>query len=194
MIDFDLVSFSYGEKAVFRDLTLHVGAGERTALRGASGCGKTTLLRLVMGLEQPQSGAVTVRADRISALFQGNRLLPYLTVAQNCALFATDKEEVRPMLRALGLADAADALPSALSGGMARRAALARALCRDAALYLFDEPFSGLDAENAARAAELVNRVTAGKTVLVATHHGDEADMLGCRTTVRPDMAHREHP
>ena len=60
MIDFDLVSFSYGEKAVFRDLTLHVGAGERTALRGASGCGKTTLLRLVMGLEQPQSGAVTV--------------------------------------------------------------------------------------------------------------------------------------
>ena len=194
MIDFDRVCFSYGEKEIFRDLSLRIGTGERAALRGASGCGKTTLLRLIMGLEKPQSGTVTVQADRISALFQENRLLPYLTVAQNCELFASEKTAALSILRDLGLADAADALPSALSGGMARRAALARALCRDAALYLFDEPFSGLDAENAARAAELVNRVTAGKTVLVATHHGDEADMLGCRTTVRPDMAHREHP
>ena len=182
MIDFDRVCFSYGEKEIFRDLSLHIGAGERAALRGASGCGKTTLLRLIMGLEKPQSGTVTVQTDRISALFQENRLLPYLTVAQNCELFASDKTAVLSILRDLGLADAADALPSALSGGMARRAALARALCHDAALYLLDEPFNGLDAENAARAAETVNRVTAGKTVLVVTHHSGEAELLDCQT------------
>ena len=182
MIDFDRVCFSYGEKEIFRDLTLRIGAGERVALRGASGCGKTTLLRLVMRLEKPRSGAVTVQTSRISALFQENRLLPYLTVAENCKLFATDKAAARPMLRDLGLADAADALPLALSGGMARRTALARALCHDAALYLFDEPFDGLDAETAARAAEVINRVTAGKTVLAVTHRGDEAELLGCRT------------
>ena len=181
MIELDRVCFSYGEKEVLRDFSLRVGAGERRAIRGESGCGKTTLLRLIMGLEKPQSGTVTVRTDRVSVLFQEDRLLPYLTVAQNCALFAADRAAVRSTLRGLGLADAADALPSALSGGMARRAALARALCHDAELYLFDEPFNGLDAENAARAAELVNRVTAGKTVLMATHRGEEAELLGCR-------------
>lgn len=182
MIDIDRVCFSYGQKEVFRGLTLHVGAGERVAVCGESGCGKTTLLRLVMGLEKPVSGTVTVRTARIGALFQEDRLLPYLTVARNCELFAADAASVRPMLRALGLSDAADALPSALSGGMARRAALARSLCRSAELYLFDEPFNGLDTENAARAAELVCRVTEGKTVLVVTHRAGEADALRCRT------------
>ena len=182
MIDLERVCFSYGQKEVFRGLTLHVGAGERVAICGESGCGKTTLLRLVMGLERPDSGVVRVRAARVGALFQEDRLLPYLTVAQNCALFAADAASVRPMLRALGLSDAADALPSALSGGMARRAALARSLCRGAELYLFDEPFNGLDRENAARAAELMRRVTEGKTVLAVTHRADEADALHCRT------------
>ena len=181
MIDLDRVCFSYGQKEVFHGLTLHVGPGERVAVRGESGCGKTTLLRLVMGLEKPAGGAVTVRAARVGALFQEDRLLPYLSVARNCELFAADAASVRPMLRALGLSDAADALPSALSGGMARRAALARSLCRDAELYLFDEPFSGLDEENAARAAELVNRVTEGRTVLMAEHRAEEADALRCR-------------
>lgn len=182
MIDFDRVCFSYGQKEVFRDLTLHVGVGERVAVCGESGCGKTTLLRLVMGLEKPAGGAVTVRASRVGALFQEDRLLPYLSVARNCELFAADAASVRPTLHALGLSDAADALPSSLSGGMARRAALARALCRGAELYLFDEPFNGLDRENAARAAELMCRVTEGRTVLVVTHRADEADALRCRT------------
>jgi len=183
MIDFDRVCFSYGDREVFSGLTFHVAPGERVAIRGESGCGKTTLLRLLMGLERPQSGTVTVRAERLSALFQEDRLLPYLTVAQNCALFASDRSMVRPMLRELGLEEAAELLPSALSGGMARRTALARMLCRDAALYLLDEPFNGLDEENAARAASLVNRITSGKTLVVVTHHGQEAAALDCRTT-----------
>lgn len=184
MIDFDRVCFSCGEKRVFQNLSFHIAAGERAALSGESGCGKTTLLRLILGLERPASGRAAVGTDRVSVLFQENRLLPYLTVAQNCALFAEDRALVGPTLRALGLAEAANALPSALSGGMARRAALARALVHAAELYLFDEPFNGLDTENAARAARTVNRVTAGKTVLVVTHHSSEAEALGCTRTL----------
>ena len=183
MIELNHVCFSYGSIAVLRDFSLRIDAGERVAVHGTSGCGKTTLLRLILGLEQPQSGTVTMDAERTAVLFQEDRLLPYLSVARNCALFA--QSPVAPMLQALGLADAAEALPSALSGGMARRAALARALCHDAALYLFDEPFNGLDEESATRCAEQINRVTAGKTVLVVTHHDDEAEALGCRRELR---------
>lgn len=185
MIELNHVCFSYGSIAVLRDFSLCINAGERVAVHGASGCGKTTLLRLILGLEQPQSGTVTVDAERTAVLFQEDRLLPYLSVARNCALFAADQSTVAPMLQALGLADAAEALPSALSGGMARRAALARALCHDAVLYLFDEPFNGLDEASVTRCAEQINRVTAGKTVLVVTHHGSEAEALGCRRELR---------
>ncbi len=184
MIDFDRVCFSYAAKEVFRGLSLHLADGERAYVSGESGCGKTTLLRLIMGLEKPSSGTVSLGTDRISVLFQENRLLPYLTVAQNCLLFAADRAQVGPMLRALGLAEAADALPSALSGGMARRAALARALVHRGELYLFDEPFNGLDAENAARAAEAINCVTAGKAVIVVTHHSTEAALLSCQRSL----------
>ena len=180
MIEFRQVSFSYGGKAVLRDLSFRVERGSRRGLRGPSGSGKTTVLRLILGLETPDSGVVDIAKGPVSALFQENRLLPYLTVAENCALFATDKKTVAPMLEALGLREAAHCLPSALSGGMARRAALARTLCREAALYLLDEPFTGLDGESARRAAEAVNRVTAGRTVLAVSHRTEELEALGC--------------
>ena len=180
MIEFDRVEFAYGTRPVLRGLSLRVEAGERVAVAGASGCGKTTLLRLAMGLEKPAAGRVSVATERISPLFQENRLLPFLTLRQNCAMFSGDPAGVPSVLDALGLSDAADALPSALSGGMARRAALARMLCHPADLYLLDEPFTGLDGENAVRAAKLVNQITAGKTLLVVTHHPEEAAMLEC--------------
>ena len=180
MIEFDRVEFGYENRPVFRGLSLRVKPGERAAIAGASGRGKTTLLRLVMGLEKPAAGRVSVAAERISPLFQDNRLLPFLTLRQNCAMFCADDGRIAPVLDALGLSEAADALPSALSGGMARRAALARMLCHPAELYLLDEPFTGLDAENAGRAARLVNKITAGKTLLAVTHHPEEAALLAC--------------
>ena len=180
MIDFARVDFSYGAREVFRGLSFHIDRGARRALMGPSGRGKTTLLRLTMGLERPEAGKVTVNTDRISPLFQEDRLLPFLTVYENCALFCPDGDRVGEMLSALGLSEAAGALPSALSGGMARRAALARCLCHKAELYLLDEPFTGLDGDNARRAADLVNRVTRGKTLLVVTHSPGEAGWLDC--------------
>ena len=193
MIGFDRVWFSYGkdgeektskEKTAlpFRDLSFHVPAGERVWLRGESGCGKTTLLRLILGLETPARGTVKVGTDRVSVLFQENRLLPYLSVAENCALFARGASAPETVLRELGLEESANALPSALSGGMARRAALARMLSHEAELYLLDEPFNGLDEENVRRCAKAINRITAGKTVLVVTHHESEAEALHCTT------------
>ena len=180
MIEFDRVDFAYSGRPVFCGLTLRVKAGERAAVSGPSGCGKTTLLRLAMGLEKPSAGRVRVAAKHISPMFQEDRLLPFLTLRQNCEMFCDSAAGVSPVLRRLGLLDAAEALLSALSGGMARRAALARMLCHPAELYLLDEPFTGLDEENAACAARLIDEVTAGKTLLVVTHHPGEAEMLGC--------------
>ena len=181
MIRFDRVSFSYGDKKVLREASFQIEDGEHVVIQGTSGCGKTTLLRLILGLEKPESGTVTVTAPRIAVSFQEDRLLPYLCVEKNCELFAANKTSVRPMLRSLALEEAADALPSALSGGMARRAALARALCHGGELYLLDEPFNGLDGENAERCAEEILRATEGKTLLAITHHESEAALLRCQ-------------
>ena len=164
----------------FCGLSFHVHPGQRVAVRGPSGCGKTTLLRLILGLEKPGAGQITVQTQRISALFQEDRLLPFRTVAQNCALFCPDRTVVADTLRALGLDQAVDSYPSALSGGMARRAALARALTHRADLYVFDEPFNGLDEASTQRCAEAVNRATAGKTVLLVSHSADDAASLRC--------------
>ena len=181
MIRFDRVRFSYGDKTVLREASFQIGDGEHVAIQGASGCGKTTLLRLVLGLERPESGTVTVSATRRAVLFQEDRLLPYLSVAKNCELFTADRASVRPMLRSLALEEAADVLPSALSGGMARRAALARALCHGGELYLLDEPFNGLDGDNVERCAKEILHVTKDKTLLVITHHESEAELLRCK-------------
>ena len=164
----------------FRDLSFHIHEGQRILIQGPSGCGKTTLLRLIMGLEKPQAGTITVGTDHVSAVFQEHRLLPYLTAAGNCALFSPDRDRIPEILRDLGLAEAADAYPSSLSGGMARRVSIARALAHPAGLYLFDEPFTGLDDDNIRRTAAVINRITEGRTVLLVTHRPEAAALLRC--------------
>ena len=173
MIKLHSVCFSYPEKEVLRDFSMHVDAGERVRLTGLSGAGKTTLLRLILGLETPQSGEITVNAKRVSVLFQEDRLLPFYTVLENLTLFSPPEKAIE-LLNALQIPDAAGLYPSELSGGMARRVALARALSLEADLYLFDEPFTGLDEENRLNAIEVIGRYTKGKT-LVFVSHGDEA-------------------
>ena len=206
MIAFENVWFSYTDPAgnrkpasrqvgdhfaaslPFCGLSFHVHPGQRVAIRGPSGCGKTTLLRLILGLEKPDAGKITVQTRQVSAHFQEDRLLPFRTVAQNCALFCPDRPAIAETLRALGLEQAADAYPSALSGGMARRASLARALAHRADLYVFDEPFNGLDKASTQHCAETINRVTAGKTVLLVSHSADDAAALRCDLTLESLM------
>ena len=180
MITFKNVSFSYGEKQVLKDFNLNIKKGERVCLFGESGRGKTTALRLICGLEKISDGSLTVDSDKISAVFQEDRLLPFLTVEQNIKMFS-DSDNIDYVLEKLKLSDAKNLYPSELSGGMSRRVAIARALCKKGEIYIFDEPFTGLDSANITAATELINEITEGKTVVAVLHEKQYASSLGCR-------------
>lgn len=180
MITFKNVSFSYGEKQVLKDFNLNIEKGERVCLFGESGRGKTTALRLICGLEKISDGSLTVDSDKISAVFQEDRLLPFLTVEQNIKMFS-DSDNIDYVLEKLKLSDAKNLYPSELSGGMSRRVAIARALCKKGEIYIFDEPFTGLDSANITAATELINEITEGKTVVAVLHEKQYASSLGCR-------------
>jgi sulfonate transport system ATP-binding protein len=135
---------------VLRDLDLTVPAREITVLLGRSGCGKTTLLRLIGGLEKADSGTIRRPAgSRTAFVFQEARLMPWLTVEKNIAFGLKKKdircEELDRLITMTGLDGFADALPGQLSGGMQQRAALARALAMKPDFILMDEPFAALD-------------------------------------------------
>ena len=176
------VTFGYPGKPLFRDLSLTLAPGERLALMGPSGCGKTTLLRLMAGLEKPSSGAVTgIPKEGVSMVFQENRLVPGLTVLENLALAAPKmgREELFALLRPLGLGEEGDSLPSSLSGGMARRVAIARAAALGSPLVLLDEPFTGLDAATRKVAAVFLLERFPNAAIAASVHHREEAELLG---------------
>ena len=146
MLTIDRVCKSFGSLSVLKDVSLTVGDGEIVALIGPSGCGKTTLLDIISGLSQPDSGTVTV-GENISYMFQSARLLPWRTVYENIRLVREDvsPEEIHELIKAVGLEGFANYYPDQLSGGMAKRCALARAFHYQGTHLLMDEPFQGLD-------------------------------------------------
>ena len=179
MISFNNIDFAYGKKEIFKDFSLNINDGDRICFFAPSGFGKTTILRLIMGLESVNSGEIAgLENKKISAVFQEDRLLPNKTVKQNIELFADNGDIENAMLK-LGIADAKELYPDELSGGMARRVAIARALCRTADIYIFDEPFNGIDQKNIEKTAQFINEVTTDKTVLLVTHDRDQAELLG---------------
>lgn len=179
MLRLENVTFAYGaEGHILRDFSLMIPDGGRVCLMGASGEGKTTVLRLLLGLEKPTAGVVFRPENaRISAVFQEDRLLPWKTALENVALFS-DTAAAAAMLTALGLGESLCRRPDALSGGMKRRVALARALCHPFDVLVLDEPLTGLDGETKARCLSAIDRVVAGKTLLLATHDRSEAEAL----------------
>jgi hypothetical protein len=181
MIKIHDLSFAYGEKQIFGGFSLEIPDGARSCIFGGSGCGKTTLLRLIMGLEKPADGSIETGGVRFSAVFQEDRLLPFKTVLENITLIGAEKETALYMLAQLGIAEAADKYPSELSGGMRRRAAIARALSAEYGCLILDEPFAGLDKENIEKAAALISEGVGGKTLIAVTHSEREAELLGAK-------------
>lgn len=148
MIQISSLSLSYGEKKVLDHFSLTLPGEGVTVLSGPSGCGKTTLMRCIAGLERPSSGTISGIAPQNTAfLFQEDRLFPWRTAEQHLwdVLPASRREEAEHWLTLAGLEGERTAYPSSLSGGMRRRLALVRALALGGALYLLDEPFTGVD-------------------------------------------------
>lgn len=180
---------AFGERVVIDDLDLDVQPGEFACLLGASGCGKTTLLRVLAGIDRADAGVVGVPAPN-AVVFQEPRLLPWKSVEDNVRFGAESKADARRLalaaLAEVELAGHAAAWPMTLSGGQAQRVALARALVREPRLLLLDEPFAALDALTRIRMQELVGdlvRRHRPATVLV-THDVEEAVLLGDRVLV----------
>ncbi|POR03021.1 hypothetical protein AU468_05545 [Alkalispirochaeta sphaeroplastigenens] len=179
-------------------LNLTVHSGTFTAIVGASGCGKTTLLRLIAGLRRADRGSISFggaadpdRRHHAALVFQDDRLLPWLTVRQNLllalrreSLAAPEREErLRAALELVKMDRWGSAYPYQLSGGMAQRVNLARALCQRRSLWLLDEPFSALDAITRLQLQQELSRLweATEPTVLLVTHDISEAVLLADR-------------
>jgi NitT/TauT family transport system ATP-binding protein len=179
---------SFGARPVLAEVCFKAQPGEVLALLAPSGTGKTTALRIVMGLDKDFAGSVERPVGRIGAVFQDPRLLPWLSVAANIRLVAPDmtRAAVDTLLGWVGLQDQGDLLPRQISLGMARRAAIVRALAVRPSLLVLDEPFASLDPGLAARLAAVVIRRArdVGATVLMATHDLDQALAVADRILV----------
>jgi len=181
-----------GPVTALRGLRAQIGPSEFCVVTGPSGCGKTTLLNIIAGLDRDFAGTLSFArfdhgAPRIGYVFQSPRLLPWRTVRENVALVkrrrAVDVAALDRLLADVGMSDMAGAYPAQLSGGMARRVALARAFAIAPDLLLMDEPFLSLDATAADRLRSLLLRLVSTRpaTVLFVTHDLDEAVALADR-------------
>jgi NitT/TauT family transport system ATP-binding protein len=191
-VDLEAVSRAFGTLQALESISLSIGEGEFVAVVGASGCGKTTLLELVCGLQEPTSG--TVRSEPAVLMPQRDQLLPWLGALDNAALAlrvgglrrAEARERARPLLHDFGLEGFEAARPAKLSGGMRQRVAFLRTLLAGKPVLCLDEPFASLDAitraEMQAWLADALAREP--RTVLFVTHDVEEAALLADRVVV----------
>ncbi|MBE9829000.1 ATP-binding cassette domain-containing protein [Campylobacter concisus] len=165
---------------VLKELNLSIKKDKITVILGRSGCGKTTLLRLIAGLEGVSLGEINFKEQaRIGFVFQEPRLMPFLNVYENI-VFALKKHEIDEvkidrLISMIGLSEFKFAAVSQLSGGMSSRVSLARVLAYEANLILMDEPFAALDAFTRASMQAEILKLQAGKTIIFVTHNVDEA-------------------
>jgi NitT/TauT family transport system ATP-binding protein/taurine transport system ATP-binding protein len=196
-------SFVKGKKSTLAlvDITLTVEPGEFVVLVGSSGCGKTTLLKMIAGFFTPTKGEVLINGQPVQGpgadrgmVFQAPTLFPWQTVRGNVEIGprmrGVSRQECQQIsdhyLSLVGLDDVADQRPQELSGGMQQRAAIARALANDPAIILMDEPFGALDALTRERLQQEVKHIwrATGKSIVFVTHSVQEAVFLGTRVVV----------
>lgn len=187
MYELKHIDFSYGDKLVLKDFSLSLPQKGVVCLFGSSGLGKTTVLRLIAGLEKPKNGSLEgFENKRITFIFQEDRLLPWRTAKENVALALGNtteaKEKALAVLSSLGLENDADRYPDEMSGGMCRRVAAARALAPESDIILADEPFTGLDEENRRVLAAALREKAKNELVVVVTHIEDEAALMNAES------------
>ncbi|HIX29741.1 MAG TPA: ATP-binding cassette domain-containing protein [Candidatus Blautia stercoravium] len=179
---------AYGEHQVLENFCAEIPEGKTTCVMAASGKGKTTLLRILMGLERADGGEIAgLKNKRISAVFQEDRLCENFSTEANIRLVQKGRkgrskdflQQLQDGLSAVGLEGCGQRPVKELSGGMKRRAALLRALYADWDILLLDEPFKGLDRETKDKVLVFVREKCRGKTVLCVTHEKEEAEILG---------------
>lgn len=189
---------TYGGKTVLSIGEITLRSHSFTCIVGKSGCGKTTLLRVLAGLENADTGTITGLPDKTAPVFQEPRLMPWLTVKDNILLSEkarpdkknppalSGKERIEELLDDLELTEAAGLYPRQLSGGMAQRVSLGRTLYYDPELILMDEPFSSLDYFTRRHLQDMVLHIFRNKqkTILLVTHDVEEALLLGDRILV----------
>lgn len=189
------LTLRFGQQVIFDRLSFDIAGGSFVALLGASGAGKTSLLKIIAGLAKPTSGTVIGSdgqpiAGRIAYMGQKDLLYPWLTIDQNISLGArlrgekADRPWADHLLERVGLSGYGNALPAALSGGMRQRAAIARTLYERQPIVLMDEPFSALDTITRAMIQTLAADLLAQHTVLLITHDPMEACRLSHRLLV----------
>ena len=196
MIRLENINLSLGGSEILKNVSFHIRRGETGVILGASGSGKTTALRLILGLLKPDSGRIFVDGEDITdfseerllevrakmgMVFQAGALFDSMTVGENVAYRLMEKggfsmeeieEKVRGSLRFVGLEDSIDQMPSELSGGMKKRVAIARGIVASPAIMLYDEPTAGLDPLNSHNITNLIKRLKEeqGVTSVVVTH------------------------
>ena len=180
-INFHDVTFGWGDSTLCQGLNLHLRGGKTTVSLGRSGIGKSTLLRLVAGLLQPQHGTISGLQDNVAWMGQQDLLYPWLSVLENVMLAARlngekpDRQRALVLLEQVKLSEVSQAPPSQLSGGMRQRVALARTLYAQRDVVLMDEPFATLDVMTKLSLQTLTATLLKGKTVLLVTHDPLEA-------------------
>lgn len=199
-IEVDNISFSYtSERQVLENINLEIEEGDFVCILGESGCGKSSLLRLIAGLETANKGTIWLNGKSINKplpttgiVFQKPSLIPWLNVEKNLTLGykirneKNEEEEIHRVLDMVGVKGFNKAKPNELSGGMAQRIAIARALLGGTNLLLMDEPFAAVDALTKLKLQEELQEIwkQSGKTILFITHDIDEAIYLGNRILI----------
>lgn len=177
------ISKSYGNTVVFENLNLKIKHYQITVIMGASGVGKTTLLNILLGLEEPDTGKVEgLEEKKVVAVFQENRLVESLDSIRNVQVVCKkdfSRNELLEEFKQVGLEDTENKPVSELSGGMKRRVAIVRAVFVDADIIVMDEPFKGLDVGLKSKVIKYIKDKTKGKTVIIVTHNLDEVLELG---------------
>lgn len=196
MITIKNVNKTYNNLTALHDVNLDINQGEFIALVGMSGGGKSTLLRLIAGLEKPTSGSVQINStdtkSLIRVMFQEDRLLPWLSVLDNLSFGSKDKNtkaHAKELLDLVELGDYADHFPNQLSGGQKQRVALARALMSHPKILLLDEPLGALDALTRRKMQDLILDICKKQnlTTILVTHDVEEAARMADRIVVMKD-------